>query len=83
MLKITILAYVIRIFCLKLTVTNRLGEYFTLLSIYPIYLVIENYIQKKKKIELIILLSLVLGLFFIKIIIFPKNEYLYSSYLFH
>lgn len=83
MLKVTILAYVIRIFCLKLTVTNRMGEYFTLLSIYPIYLVIENYIQKKKKIELVILLSLILGLFLVKVIIFPKNEYLYNSYLFH
>ncbi len=83
MLKIGIISYVIRIFCLKLSVTNRLGEYFTLLAIYPIYLLLEKYIKKKDYINLAILLSIIIGLFVIKVIIFPKGEYLYRSYLFN
>ena len=83
MLKIGLVSYIIKIFCLKLSVTNRIGEYFTLLAIYPIYLLLEKYIKKKDYINLAILLSIIIGLFVIKVIIFPKGEYLYRSYLFN
>lgn len=83
MLKIGIISYGIKLACLKLTVTNRLGEYFTLLAIYPIYLILDRFIQKKSYFNLILLIGTVFGLFIIKVIILPKGEYLYASYLFN
>ncbi|WP_415050672.1 EpsG family protein [Fusobacterium ulcerans] len=78
-----IFGFIIRIFCLKITVLNRIGEYFVLLSLFPIYFLIENYIEKNSKFKLFILFFMILGLFVTKTIIFPKGEYLYNSYLFN
>lgn len=82
-LKVGLLSYIIKIFCLKVVILSRIGEYFTLLAIYPIFLLLEKYIKKKNYINLAILLGIIIGLFIVKVIIFPRGEYLYRSYLFN
>lgn len=79
-LKIGVLAFIFRIFCLKITVLNRVGEYFVLFSIFPIYfLLIESY-KNKKYFLIFILVSIIVIIFSIKVLILPQKEYLYKSY---
>lgn len=81
-LKVGILAFIFRIFCLKITVLNRVGEYFVLFSIFPLYfLLIENY-KNKKYFLIFILVLIIILLFSIKVLILPRGEYLYKSCLF-
>ena len=81
-LKVGILAFIIRIFCLKVSVLNRIGEYFTLISIFPIYYLISEYYKRKKFYVIFILVLIIIMLFIFKVLIFPKGEYLYRSYFF-
>ena len=83
MLRWGIFGFIVRIFCLKMTLLSRMGEYFIILSIFPMYFLIEDYIEKNNKIKLFVLFFMILGLFVLKIIIFPRGEYLYKSYLFN
>ena len=82
-LKLGIVSFITRIFCLKLTVLNRIGEYFTLFSIFPFYYLIIYYYENKKNFKLFLLLSIIIGLFFTKILIFPEKEYAYRSWFFN
>lgn len=81
-LKIGIISYIIKIGCLMTTVTNRVGEYFTLLSLFPIYFLIIYYIKNNNRLKLVILLGIIMLVYILKIFIFAKGEYLYQFYLF-
>ena len=81
-LKLGIISYIIKTTCLITSVTNRVGEYFTLLAIFPIYYLILFYIKNNNKIKLVILLGLIFSIFVFKVVVFAKGEYLYKSYLF-
>lgn len=82
-LKIGIISYIIKIGCLMTTVTNRVGEYFTLLSLFPIYFLIIYYIKNNNRLKLLILLGIIMLVYMLKIFIFAKGEYLYQFYLFN
>lgn len=82
-LKIGILAFIFRIFCLKITVLNRVGEYFVLFSIFPLYFLLTESYKNKKYFLIFTLVSIIILLFSIKVLILPRGEYLYKSYFFN
>ena len=82
-LKIGVLSFIFRIFCLKITALNRVGEYFVLFSIFPLYfLLIESY-KSKKYFLIFTLVSIIILVFSIKVLILPRGEYLYKCVLFY
>lgn len=81
-LKIGILAFAIKLFCLSSGALNRIGESFGIIILFPIYFLIEDYVENNKKVCLFILMSMIIILYFFKILIFPNGEYLYRSYFF-
>lgn len=83
LLKIGLLSFMIRIISLKNIMITRMSEYFIILSIFPIYYLIIYYYKNQKKMELYCLISMIFGLFLIKILVFPRGEYLYNSYFFN
>ncbi len=83
MLNIGIISYIIKTTCLVTTVTNRIGEYFNILALFPVYYLIIYYIKNNNKYKLLFLVGLILGIFIFKVLIVPRGEYLYKFYLFH
>ena len=83
MLNIGIISYIIKTTCLVTTVTNRIGEYFNILALFPIYYLIIYYIKNNNKYKLLFLVGLILGIFIFKVLIVPRGEYLYKFYLFN
>jgi hypothetical protein len=78
-IKLGILSFVFRIFCLQVSVANRIGENFMLLSLLPIYLLICKYIKEKKRVKLFFILTTIFCLFTIKVLVIPRGEYVYKS----
>lgn len=71
-------------FCLKICflfseLASRVGEIFTIFTIFPIYF---NILKSRNKNYKVIVLLYMLFLLIIKIVIVPKNEFVYKSYLF-
>lgn len=82
LLKIGILAFAVKLFCLSSGAFNRIGESLGIIILFPIYFLFEDYIKNNKKIYFFILISLIIILYIFKILIFPSGEYLYKSYFF-
>lgn len=82
-LKVGIVSYSIRIFVSNMSIVYRIGEYFSLLAIFPIYYLLEDWLKKKKYLYSIILLGMIISIFLLKVTIFAKGEYLYRFYLFN
>lgn len=78
-LKIGLISYGIRICCLKIMILSRIGEYFLILTIFPLIFILEYFIEKNKYTELILFFIFILGIFIIKVLILPQNEYIYRS----
>ena len=83
MLKIGIFAYSIRILTLNLNIITRMGDYFILLTIFPIYYLIENWLKRKQIFLLLIIFGMIISIFLLKVTIFASGEYYYRSYLFN
>lgn len=74
-----IVAYSLKNICLVSSVTNRVGFYFMLISIFPVYYLIQ-YLQKTKQIKKVYIMYYMLILFYcMKVLLFPKGEYIYDS----
>lgn len=74
-----IMAYSLKNICLVSSVTNRVGFYFMLLSVFPVYYLIQ-YLQQTRQTRKVYLIYYVLVLFYcVKVILFPKGEYGYDS----
>lgn len=82
-LKLGIVSFAIRIFCLRTMMLNRIGEYFNLLSIFPICYLLIFYYRTNKKVKFLLLASMIIGLFLVKTLILPQKEYLYKCVLFY
>lgn len=83
MLKIGILSYAVKIAVSNMSIVYRIGEYFSLLAIFPIYYLLEDWLKKKKYLYSVILLGIIISIFLLKVTIFAKGEYLYRFYLFN
>lgn len=83
MIKIGVIGYSIRIAVSNISIVNRIGEYFIILSIFPIYYLIEEWLKQRKNFLLLILIGMICGIFFLKVTIFAKGEYFYRFYLFN
>lgn len=81
MLKVGILSYILKIVTLQVEVVSRVGEYFSLVAIYPMYLLIENWMRKKMYLKIVIFCGSIFLIFVLKVLIFPTGEYLYTSCL--
>lgn len=66
----------------EITILVRILDYFRFFQIFPVYFLTKKYIHQKRNIEIFFLLSIVLGLLFLKIIVFPSGEYVYNNVLF-
>lgn len=74
-----IIAYSLKNICLVSSVTNRIGFYFMLLSIFPIYYLLR-YLQKTRQTKKVYLVYCILILSYcVKVLLFPKGEYSYNS----
>lgn len=81
LIKYGILGYFIYLFTIAVPIFSRLAVYFSILRIYPIYYLIIYYLKNNKTIKLLFLISLIIVFIILKILIFPKGEYLYNSIL--
>ena len=79
---IGIIAYSIRLFFMENLMFNRLGYYFLILSILPLYVYIKSFYQSKKRIYSYLLMSVFLAFYFLKTVVLAKGEYLYQSVYF-
>ncbi len=79
---IGIIAYSIRLFFMENIIFNRLGYYFLIVSILPIYVYIKSLYLSKKRILSYILMSVFLAFYFLKTAILARGEYLYQSIYF-
>lgn len=79
--KLGIIATSIRLLSLISTVTNRIGEYFIILSLIPLYYYFKD-LKKDKTIKKFFLVGIIF-IFLIKVLIIPIGEYDYKSYLFN
>lgn len=77
-----VLSYGMKLLCLSNTVTNRFGMYFELPMIFPISYLILFYGRKNKIVSYAYLLF-VSAIYFAKVVLFPRGEYLYDSVFFY
>lgn len=61
-------------------IISRLGEYLLILTLFPIIFLLEYYLERKKFLYLFLVLGFIFGVFIIKVLILPQNEYIYKSY---
>lgn len=76
------ISYSIRLFFIENFIFNRVGQLFVLLSILPIYLYIKYQIKECNKYNFWITVLAFIAFYFLKVIILPKQEYLYQSIYF-
>lgn len=69
--------------CLATSVTNRLGTYFRILSILPLFYLLRYLKKENKKVILILVLYFLVAQYLTKVIVFPVGEYSYDSYFTH
>lgn len=80
--KIGLFAYCLRLIFLENIIFNRVGQFFVLISVFPILMYIKLLvIEKKEKIFLLLFLMLI-GFYFMKTVAFPSAEYSYKSIYF-
>ncbi len=75
---IGLISYVLKIMLLKNMILARIGDYFTILSLFPIYYYLENLYNRKQLKKLFIIISYILSIYIFKILTFYK----YNSYFF-
>lgn len=78
-----VFSYIFRNVLLISSVTNRLGLFFTLLSIIPLYFLINELIVSKKRISTLIVIIVFSIFYLLKIIVFPVEVYDYKSIFFY
>ena len=66
----------------ELTILLRVALYFNFFKIFPIYFLIIELKRNNKKLELMIVLMYIMGLFILKTVFFPAGEYIYSNIIF-
>ncbi len=81
LIKWGIIGYSINLLTIEISILSRLGVYFSLIRIFPIYFLMIEYLEKKKYLFLLILVGLVLIFFIMKVLILPRGEYLYKFIL--
>lgn len=74
-------AYLIKTICLVSSVTYRFGHYFFILSLFPIFYYLINLQRRDLRFYTLLILFL-LGLYSLKVVIFPRGEYTYDSVFF-
>ena len=80
-----IISYAIKIGSMSSFFLSRYGTYFDIIAFFPLYYyflqLIKNRSSKKymRILELFIFLCVTLGTYAIRIIVFPKNDYIYKS----
>lgn len=88
LIKLGIIFYGIKLIAMSSFFLSRFSMYFDLIAYVPLYyylreLIRHNTIKKwQRMIELLLFLSISLGLWFVKVIIAPSGEYAYQSVLF-
>lgn len=75
---IGITAYIIKNLFLISSLTNRVGYFFLLISIMPLFYYLKEAMKYEKKTFIIIIYSL-LFIYMTKILLIPKGEYYYNS----
>ena len=80
--KIGILSYVLRNIFLISSITNRLGLFFTLLSIIPLYFLIRELLVRKDKATYTLVIVIFLAFYILKVVFFPTEVYSYDSVFF-
>lgn len=79
---IGMISYSLRLFFLNNYILNRVGDSLTLISIFPLYYLLRDlYLRKENGIFSVIILFF-LSFYLLKVVVFPKQEYLYNSIYF-
>lgn len=76
--QIGMIAYFLKTICIVSSLTNRVGYFFMLLSVFPLFLYLRYLKGQNYRLYLMIVLYLI-AIYSIKIILFPSGEYLYYS----
>lgn len=75
-----IYSFIFRTLFLVTSVTNRLGYYFLILSIFPLFFLLRYLkVEQRKRIFIIISYFFILQ-YLVKVLLFPVGEYSYDSY---
>lgn len=73
-------SFIFKTLFLVTSVTNRLGFYFLILSILPLYFLLKYLNRQKSKTIFITIVYLFLFQYLLKVILLPVGEYKYDSY---
>lgn len=76
------LGYCFKLLLLKIPVVNRLSDYYIILSVFPIYYLMEYLFKSGKKFLFFLICMFLIAFYGLKTIILPKSEYLYNSIYF-
>lgn len=76
-----VIGFTIRICLLNLPLVNRLSASFLIISLFPLYYYFESLI-KSRSLNIIIFLFFIILFYAIKVLLFPKAEYIYQSIFF-
>ena len=74
-----IYSYIIKTLFLVTSLTNRLGFYFLILSILPLFFLLKHLMYKRTASIFTILLYVFLFQYLVKVVLFPVGEYSYAS----
>lgn len=80
--KIGILAYSTRLFFLNNYIFTRIGDLLILISIFPLYYLLREFYLNKKNTLFILTILFFISFYLVKVILLPKQEYLYNSIYF-
>ena len=76
------LGYCLKLLLLKVPVINRLSDYYIILSIFPIYFLLEYLFKCGKKFLFFTICICLIAIYGLKTILLPQAEYLYNSIYF-
>lgn len=77
--KVGFIGYGIRLFFMDNIILNRIGVSFVLLSIFPLYYLLKDWYDRKENGKLLMISLFFVAFYFMKVIAFPAQEYLYDS----
>lgn len=77
--KVGIISYSLRILFIDNFILNRIGNLFILLSILPLYYLLRDLYLRKETHILWFIILFVISFYLLKVLVFPKQEYLYNS----
>lgn len=74
-----IASFALKLFLLNIPILNRVGDFFVIISIFPLYYLCSYFYNRKLKFKFYCMFFFCLFIYFVKTVVFPSAEYYYQS----